>query len=178
MNDIQTQPLKIYIQDIFRAKCTENKYVYEMFGLKFKNIMINGVVTAVYNKTSKTTNLELSDPTGSVQIYYDRTKSKNTLPENCLKDLYHHFAKASQCGDVNINVLSMLTDKIKEKKDFDFTEGSYLNVIGDIFLDDKNCRMISAYECKVNSIERDIIWLEELRYMYEKFYLWEKENKS
>lgn len=175
MSNYQTAPLKLYIQDIFRAEITNTKYVYEMFDLTFKNVMIHGVVTSIYNTKKTTTNLELSDPTGSVQIYYDLTKSDMLTTNDVLQDLNRHFYEASRSRDENINIISTLMDRVAEKTSLKIDEGSYLSVIGDIFTDDKNTRMISAFECIVTSVERDLIWLEELRYLYEKFYLWKKE---
>lgn len=171
MNNFQTQPLKIYIQDLFRAiQTTENKYIYELFGLTFKNVMIHGVITSVYNTTVKTTNLEISDPTGTIQVYYDSTKSNSSIKDDMLANLNHQFTAASRFGDVNIGIMATLMDRIKKKK-LNFSEGDFLNVVGDIFVDDKNVRMISAFDVTVTSIERDIVWLEELRYLYEKFYI-------
>lgn len=175
MSNYQTAPLKLYIQDIFRAEITNTKYVYEMFDLTFKNVMIHGVVTSIYNTKKTTTNLELSDPTGSVQIYYDLTKSDMLTTNDVLQDLNRHFYEASRSRDENINIISTLMDRVAEKTSLKIDEGRYLSVIGDIFTDDKNTRMISAFECIVTSVERDLIWLEELRYLYEKFYLWKKE---
>ncbi|XP_028027636.1 uncharacterized protein LOC114241097 [Bombyx mandarina] len=175
MSEYQNYPFKLYIQDIFRAKNTEHKYVYEMFGSKFKNVMIQGVVTSVYNSTNTTTNFELTDATGTVQAYYDLTKNNSNLSENMLKDLNENFEERSRSGDENLCTMAFLMERLLRKNKFDFFEGNYLSVIGDIFVDDKNTRMISAYECKINNIERDVIWMEELRYLYEKFYLWSKE---
>lgn len=177
LDNFQTSPLKLFIQDIYRANHTENKYIYEFLGLQFKNVMLHGVVTSVYNTTDKTTNLELSDPTGSIQCYYDSTKSNSTPKTDILNNLNYHFAAASRFGDENIDTMSMLMQKIKTKR-LNIPEGSYLSVVGDIFLDSKGNRMISVYECVVTSIERDIVWLEELRYLYDKFYLCVKEEKS
>ncbi|CAK1595234.1 unnamed protein product [Parnassius mnemosyne] len=178
MDNIQKHPLKLYIQDIFRAKQTvENKYIYEIFGIKFKNIMVHGIVTAVYNKCSTTTNLEISDATASVQVYYDTTKSNNNLSNNTIKELLKDFAKASKYHDDNLNCISSLLDLMIKKKDniMNFIEGDYVSVVGDIFVDEiRNIRMLSAYECKPTSIERDVVWMEELRYLYENFYLWNK----
>lgn len=177
MNNFQTSPLKLFIQDIYRANQTENKYIYEFLGLQFKNVMIHGVATAVYNTTEKATNLELSDPTGTVQCYYDSTKSNSTPKPDIINNLNYHFAAASRFGDVNIVTMSMLMEKIRNKK-LNISEGSYLSIVGDIFLDTKGNRMISVYECVATSIERDIVWLEELSFLYHKFYLWDKvDNK-
>ncbi|KAJ8707925.1 hypothetical protein PYW08_010291 [Mythimna loreyi] len=173
MDNFQQSPLKLYIQDLFRAKNTENKYIYEFFGLTFKNIMIHGVITSIYNTTSRTTNMELSDATGSVQIYYDSTKSNINTSPAILKDLYYGFSEATRSGNDNMSIMSSLLDRIA-KNPLNFTEGDYLSVIGDIFLDDKNVRMVSAYECLKTSVERDIVWMEELRYLYENFYLGNK----
>ncbi|XP_026743454.1 uncharacterized protein LOC113505121 [Trichoplusia ni] len=173
MNNFQESPVKLYIQDIFRAKVTENKYIYELFGMTFKNVMIHGVITAVYNTNNNTTNVELSDATGSVQIYYDSTKSNINTSPAILKDLYYGFSEATRAGNDNVNIMSALLDRIG-KKAINFAEGDYLSVTGDIFLDDRKTRMVSAYECVSTSVGRDIIWMEELRYIYEKFYLWNK----
>lgn len=173
MSNYQTSPLKLFIQDIFRVNQTEHKYIHEFLGLQFKNVMIHGVATAVYNTTDKTTNFELSDPTGTVQCYYDSTKSNNTPKSDMINNLNYHFAAASRFGDENIITISMLMEKIKSKK-LNITEGNYLSIVGDIFLDTKGHRMISVYDCVTTSLERDIVWLEELRYLYDKFYLWVK----
>ncbi|KAL0860068.1 hypothetical protein ABMA27_010383 [Loxostege sticticalis] len=177
MNNFQKSPLKLYVQDIFRAKqSVENKYIYEIFGMSFKNIMIHGIVTAVYNISATSLNLEISDVTGSVQVYYDSSKNNHNVAASTLKDLYREFAAASRFGDVNIDIMNTLMDKITKATKKVITEGMYLSIVGDIFVDEtKNVRMVSAYECCETSEERDIVWLEELRYLYEKFYLWEKE---
>ncbi|XP_072934042.1 uncharacterized protein [Epargyreus clarus] len=179
MEDLQKNPLKLYIQDIFRAKRSdENKYVYEMFGLKFKNIMIHGIITAIYNTNSRTTNIELSDPTGTVQIYYDSTKNNSNITDDNMKHLVREFAKACRSGYDNTTTMSSMLDAIEKKKQnkMNFEPGSHLSVIGDIFIDDlKNKRMVSAYICKPTSVEYDVVWLEELSYLYEKFYLWIKQ---
>lgn len=173
MDNFQQIPLKVYIQDIFRAKRTENKYIYELFGMTFKNIMIHGVITSVYNVTSTTTNIEMSDATGSVQIYYDSTKSNiNPLPA-IKKDLFNGFSAATRAGNDNVNIMSTLLDRIA-KNPIDFTDGDYISVIGDIFIDERNVRMVSAYECVKTTVERDIVWMEDLRYLYNKFYLCSK----
>lgn len=170
MNNFQQSPLKLYIQDLFRAKNTENTYIYELFGLTFKNIMIHGVITSIYNTTNSTTNMELSDATGSVQIYYDSTKSNINTSPAILKDLYYGFSEATRSGNDNVGIMSTLLERIA-KKPLNFTEGDYLSVVGDIFLDDKNIRMVSAFECLSTSAERDIVWMEELSYVYKKFYI-------
>ncbi|XP_028164882.1 uncharacterized protein LOC114356008 [Ostrinia furnacalis] len=177
MNNFQKCPLKIYIQDIFRAKrSAENKYIYEIFGMNFKNIMIHGVVTSVYNITATSSNLEISDLTGSVQVYFDSSKSNHKIAEGTLKDLRREYTSASQFGDINIDIMNTLMSKITDASKRVITEGSYLSIIGDIFVDEtKNVRMVSAFECSETSEQRDIVWMEELRYLYEKFYLWEKE---
>lgn len=175
MSNFQQSPLKLYIQDLFRAKITESKFIYEIFGLTFKNVMIHGVITSIYNTNTinNTTNMEVSDATGSVQIYYDSTKSNINTSPAILKDLYCDFSEETRVGNDNIHIMSSLLGRIG-KKPLNFTEGDYLCVIGDIFVDDKNVRMISAYECVSTSVERDVVWMEELRYLYEKFYFWKK----
>lgn len=170
MNNYQPYPLKLYIQDLFRAKNTANKYIYEIFGLTFKNIMIHGVITSIYNTTNITTNIELSDATGSVQIYYDSTKSNINTSPAILKDLYYGFSEATRAGNDNVHIMSTLLDRVA-KNPFNFAVGDYLSVVGDVFLDDKSVRMVSAFECLKTSVERDIVWMEELKYLYEKFYL-------
>ncbi|XP_047037772.1 uncharacterized protein LOC124642987 [Helicoverpa zea] len=170
MNNYQQCPLKLYIQDIFRAKNTEHKYIYELFGLTFKNIMIHGVITSIYNTVNNATNIELSDCTGSVQIYYDSTKSNINTSPAILKDLYYGFSVATRAGNDNVHIMSTLLDRIA-KKPLNFALGDYISVVGDIFLDEKKIRMVSAYECKITSAERDVVWMEELRYLYEKYYL-------
>ncbi|XP_039761670.1 uncharacterized protein LOC120634885 [Pararge aegeria] len=171
----QMSPVKLYIQDVFRAKQTEeNRYIYEMFGLQFKNIMIHGVVTAVYNKTSETTNFELSDPTGCIQIYYDTKKNNYKLPDGTMNDLVKSFALKSQSAHDKILTMSAMLNSIENnyKNKFNFDSGSHVCVVGDIFVDDfRNARMICAYSCKTTSVERDIVWLEELRYIYDRYYL-------
>ncbi|XP_050358228.1 uncharacterized protein LOC126778592 [Nymphalis io] len=175
MDNYQKQPLKLYIQDIFRAKRTEeNKYIYEIFGIKFKNIMIHGVVTSMYNITTKTTNFEISDPTGCVQVYYDSTKNNTAVSDATIKDLVKNLSIITRRGDDNAPTMSALFNSIekKYKNPFDFVEGSNVSVIGDIFIDDlRNTRMVSAYQCKTTAVERDIVWLEELRYLYDKYYI-------
>lgn len=170
MSNFESQPLKLYIQDIYRATRTEKKYIYELFNLTFKKIMIHGVVTSTYNLQDKTTNFELSDPTGTVQVYYDTSKSDSTVKNAMIDNLNYNFAKASKFGDVNIVTMSKLMDRIKKNK-LDIKAGDVLSVVGDIFLDERGLRMICAYNCIQTSIERDIVWLEELRYLYEKYYL-------
>ncbi|XP_061725240.1 uncharacterized protein LOC133531133 [Cydia pomonella] len=181
VNELQRNPLKLYIQDIFRATRTEqNKYIYEIFGLKFKNVMLHGVVTAVYNtNASKTaTNFDLTDPTGCVSVYYDSTKNNLNIPLPSYKKLIQDFADASRRGDEHTMVMGRLINGIEKTKTSPifFSTGDCISVVGDIFIEDlKNTRMISAYECRLTSMERDLVWLEELRYLYEKFYLWKNE---
>ncbi|XP_026501746.1 uncharacterized protein LOC113404891 [Vanessa tameamea] len=175
MDNYQKQPLKLYVQDIFRAKRTEgNKYIYEIFGIKFKNIMIHGVVTSMYNTTTKSTNFEISDPTGCVQVYYDSTKNNTAVSDATMKDLVKNLSIISRRGDDNAPTMAALLNSIEKKhfNSFDFVEGSNVSVIGDIFIDDlKNTRMLSAYQCKTTTVERDIVWLEELKYIYNKYYI-------
>ncbi|XP_059055311.1 uncharacterized protein LOC131849286 [Achroia grisella] len=172
-NNVQKIPLKLYIQDIFRAASTDNKYIYELFGSKFKNVMIHGVVSALYNTTSSTTNVELSDATGTIQIYYDSTKNNNSISPSNWNVLTNNYIDASKFGHHNITIMSELMDRIRnKKKSMGFEEGSFLSVVGDIFVDSsKGVRMISAYECNITSAAYDIVWMEELRYLYDKFYL-------
>lgn len=179
MENYQKHPIKLLIQDIFRAKQTENKYVYKLFDLSFKNVMIHGVVTSVYNTTTFTTNLELSDPTGCVQIYYDTRKRNGNISQDVMKDLIRSFGNFSRSGNDKAPFLASLLNYIekKHKNPIDFEEGSYVNVIGDIFIDNfQNTRMVSAFQIKCTSVESDIIWLEEVRYLYNKYYLCEKEK--
>ncbi|XP_013161797.1 PREDICTED: uncharacterized protein LOC106113524 [Papilio xuthus] len=176
--DVQKKPLKIYIQDIFRAKNTiENKYIYQLFGMKFKNVMIQGVVTDAYNKTSKSINLEISDATGSVKVYYDSTKNNNNLNNDIMKELSRDLSKLYAFNNNNSTVMSSMFNLMSEKKEnmLNFVGGHYVCIVGDIFVEDvSNNRMVSAFHCKHTSIERDLVWMEELRYIYEKFYLWNK----
>lgn len=175
MDNYQKQPLKLYIQDIFRAKRTEdNKYVYEIFNLKFKNVMIHGVITSMYNTTNKSSNFEISDPTGCVQVYYDSTKNNSNISDDTIKDLLKSFAAISRRGDDNAPTMAALLSSIenKYKNPIDFEEGSHVSVVGDIFVDDfRNVRTVSAYQCRTTTVERDIVWLEELRCLYDKYYL-------
>ncbi|KAM3956991.1 uncharacterized protein ACR2FA_009003 [Aphomia sociella] len=172
-NIIEKNPLKLYIQDIFRAKPTDKKYIYELFGITFKNVMLHGVITSVYNTTKTATNLELSDATGTVQIYYDSTKCNNSISTNNWRDLTNNYIEASKFGDQNITIISEMMDRIKNNMNsMVFEEGSYTSVVGDIFVDSsKSLRMISAYECNLTSTAYDIVWMEELRYLYDNFYL-------
>lgn len=174
-NNFQKDPMKLYIQDIFRAKRSEhNKYIYELFGLTYKNVMIHGVVTSFYNKTDNSTNFELSDGTGSVQIYYDWNKCNKNISKEMMKSLHRDFVEQLRYGDDNLDIKSKMMGAISEKKrePANFDVGSHLCVIGDIFTDSlTGTRMMTAYECSVTNVERDIVWLEELRYLYEKFYL-------
>ncbi|XP_068624549.1 uncharacterized protein [Battus philenor] len=178
MDEIQNHPLKIYIQDIFRAKnSVNNKYVYEIFGIKMKNVMIHGIITAVYNRTSNAIIIELTDATASVQVYYDSIKSSTNINEETIEDLNKELSKASINKDDNAVIMFSVLDMITKKKDnaLNFEEGDYVSLVGDIFVDEtRNQRMISAYEFRHSSVERDLVWMEELRYLYEKFYLWNK----
>jgi hypothetical protein len=175
MDNFQKNPLKLYIQDIFRAKRTaENKYIYESFGMTFKNIMIHGVVTEVWNNSTTSVIFELSDATGSVQVYYDKNKNNLNVTDGVMNDLKREFVVASKFGDPNIQIMNTLMDRIRKKKSDVITQGIYVSVVGDIFLDDKNVRTVSAYECGQTSVECDLVWMEELKYLYEKFYLWSK----
>ncbi|XP_014359646.1 uncharacterized protein LOC106711759 [Papilio machaon] len=180
--EVQKKPLKIYIQDIFRAKNTiENKYIYELFGMKFKNIMIQGVVTDAYNKMNKSINLEISDATGSVKVYYDSTKNNSNLNNDIVKDLSHELPKIYAYNNDNSTIMSSMFNMMLEKKEnvLNFVEGDYVCIVGDIFVEDvSNNRMVSAFHCNHTSIERDIVWMEELRYIYEKFYLWNKVSEE
>lgn len=190
MNNFQCNPMKLYIQDIFRANQTEeNRYVYEMFDVKFKNIMIHGVVTAVYNKMEKTINFELSDPTGSVQVYYDTRKRNNKVTDDTLKDLLRSFERKSRTQSGysmslsvhdNICTMSSMLNAIEKKCANLFPDvGSYISVVGDIFSDElKTTRMVCAYRCRTTSVERDIVWLEEIRYLYQNYYLKAREESS
>lgn len=179
-NNLQKNPLKLYIQDIFRAQRNQdNKYIYEIFGLTFKNVHIQGVITAIYNNINgKSVNIELSDPTGSVLIYYDSTKNNHFIPIETTKDLFRKYAEVKRFGDGNA-IMSKMMDAIATKRQnaVVFEEGSYLSVVGDIFVDVfREIRMVSAFECVNTSVECDVVWLEELRYLYEKFYLWKKDD--
>lgn len=175
LNNFQKNPIKLYIQDIFRAKRSEhNKYFYELFGLTFKNIMIHGVVTSLYNKTNHSTNLELSDGTGTIQIYYDWGKCNKNVSKEMMKSLHRDFVEQLRYGDDNLDIKSKMMTAISETKrePANFDVGSHLCIIGDIFIDNLvGTRMMTAYECIITNVERDIVWLEELRYLYEKFYL-------
>lgn len=178
-DNFQSNPVKLYIQDIFRANRSEyNKYFYELFGLTFKNIMIHGVVTSLYNKTNNSTSLELSDGTGTVQIYYDWSKSNNNVTKDMMKSLHRDFVEQLRYGYDKLDIKSRMMSAISETKrePANFRVGSHLCVIGDVFVNNlSDTRMVSAYECNITSLERDILWLEELRYLYEKFYLSTKE---
>lgn len=175
MENYQKNPLKIYIQDIYRAERNkQNKYIYKLFDHTFKNIMIHGVVTIMFNTTESRTNFEISDPTGCVNVYYDTTKNNAYLSESTLKDLVKSLSIASRKSNRNSVTMSALLNSIekKHKNPIEFEPGSYISVVGDIFVDDlRNIRMVSAYQCKVTSVERDIVWLEELRCLYDKYYL-------
>lgn len=175
MNSYQKNPLKLYIQDIFRAKRTENnRYIYEIFDLTFKNIMIHGIVTCIYNNTKYTTNLEITDATSSVQVYFDCRKNNYKIEDSEMKNVANSFQSVLYNNDDNIDILQTLYDAIVSKNlnPITFKEGDYVAVVGDIFLDDiTETRMISAYEINVTSVDREIIWLEELQYLYNKFYL-------
>lgn len=175
MENYQKNPLKLYIQDIFRAERSEqNKYIYKLFGYTFKNIMIHGVVTSMFNTTDTRTNFEISDPTGCVIVYYDSTKNNTNISESTFKDLVKSLSIVTRKGSRNAVTMTGLINSIekKRKNPIDFEPGSFISVVGDIFVDDlRNVRMVSAYQCKVTSVERDIIWLEELRYLYDKYYI-------
>ncbi|XP_013195396.2 uncharacterized protein LOC106138419, partial [Amyelois transitella] len=171
MDNLLRNPLKLYIQDIYRAKQTDNKYVYELFGLRFKNIMIHGVVTSVYNITKTSANLEVSDPTGTVHIYYDKKKSNTAVSDSTLRDLKNNYIDASKFGDLNIQIMTKMMQGITDKNTVIFEDGDYISVVGDIFVESlKNIRMVSAYNCDRTNVEYDIVWMEELRYMYDKYY--------
>lgn len=174
MSNYQNYPLKLYIQDLFRAKETSNKYIYELFGMTFKNCMIHGVVTSL-NMVNNCMNIELSDPTGTIQIYHDPSKNNYSIGRETLRALKNNYIDASKFGDLNINIMTTLMERIIDKSKV-FEEGCHASVVGDIFVDStKNMRMISAYECTETSVEYDIVWLEELRYLYDKFYLKDKD---
>lgn len=175
MNNFQTNPVKLYVQDVFRAKRTEqNKYLYQLFGFTFKNVMLHGVVTCVYNNYATSTNLELTDATGSIQAYFDSTKNNSSTPDKVVKNLAHEFPSILWSGSDKVPIMKSLKDSIFKKKQapINFTVGSYVCIVGDIFVDDlKGVRMISVYECPVTSVQRDLVWIEELKYLYEKYYL-------
>ncbi|XP_038217194.1 uncharacterized protein LOC119836055 [Zerene cesonia] len=167
-------PLKLYIQDIFRAKQSQNnKYVYEMFGIKFKNVLLHGVVTALYNTSERWTNFELSDPTGTVQVYYNFTKSNKHVNPECMKDIIHSLAKVSNSVEKDLKTMSFMLERIEKRNaNINFREGDYVSVLGDIFVDDlRDSRMISGFDCNKSSIERDILWMEEMRFIYDKSYI-------
>ncbi|XP_045507916.1 uncharacterized protein LOC123703801 isoform X2 [Colias croceus] len=145
-------PFKIYIQDIFRAKQSENnKYVYEMFGIKFKNVLLHGVVTAVYNTSERFTNFELNDPTGTVQVYYNFTKANKHVNAECMKDIVQSFAKVSRFPDKDVKTMSFMLERIEKRN--------------------SNLNLKKGYDCNVTSIEKDIIWMEEMRDIYDRCYL-------
>lgn len=175
MDTYQKHPLKIYVQDIYRAKRSEtNKYIYELFGLTFKNIMIHGVVTSIYNKKhGSSANIELTDATGSVQIYYNYSKAGLRIGES-LRKIDRESRTVFMCsskGPILKQLFASISDNCKNP--VDFKKGDYVCVVGDLFLDDlKDTRMISAYQCKLSTCEREVIWLEELQYLYDKYYLW------
>ncbi|XP_041985791.1 uncharacterized protein LOC121738045 [Aricia agestis] len=174
MDDIQKNPMKIYVQDIYRASRTDhNRYVFEMFGQRFKNIMIHGIVTTLNTCKKDAAHFELSDPTGTVQIYYDSTTNNQHVSKKTMRDLIGSFASISRYHDENVLTMSSLLNSIEKKhlKPLDFEEGSYISVVGDIFTDQTGVRCISAYTCKSTSVDRDILWMEELHYLYKKYYL-------
>ncbi|XP_050680411.1 uncharacterized protein LOC126976201 [Leptidea sinapis] len=170
----QRDPVKLYIQDIYRAKATEHKYVYKIFGKSFKNIRIHGVVTEMIHNNSNSMILELSDPTGCAQIHYDTSKCNTRINSSCMNDLTRSFAKASRMSCDDVDTMHFMLDKIEQKykNPVDFEEGDFLSVLGDIFVENlKDIRIINAYECKKTNVDRDIVWLEELRYVYDKLYI-------
>lgn len=178
MNKCITQPLKVYIQDIYRAeRSEENKYIYKLFDINFKNVLLHGMVTSIYNYTGKTVNFELTDSTGTIQVYYDSTKNNCNVSQSVVKSLKLGYQSRLINQDEHISTIRTLKDRILSKNEnpIKFSTGDYVFVIGDIFIDDiKKIRMISGYECNLTSIQREIIWMEELQYLYEKFYLWKK----
>ncbi|CAK1549325.1 unnamed protein product [Leptosia nina] len=116
MAEYEKTPLKLYIQDVYRATRSEqNKYVYEILGIYFKNVMLHGVVTSVYNASSRSINIELSDCTGTVQVFCDSAKKDNNITQTCLKDLTRDFANSYKHGDDKINTMSFLLNKIQKK---------------------------------------------------------------
>ncbi|RVE41450.1 hypothetical protein evm_013895 [Chilo suppressalis] len=124
-----------------------------MFGLTFKNIMIHGVVTAVYNILNTSLNFELSDATGTVQVYYDKSKNNNNIGAQTMKGLFYDFAEESKFGNSNIQIMNTLMDRIVKKNKHEIKEG---------------------YQCSETSAERDVVWMEELMYLYDKYYLLSK----
>lgn len=176
MSTLQVNPLKLYIQDIFRAKTTENKYIYELFGLTFKNVMVHGIITNLVSTSDKEcVELQLMDCTGTVQIFYDCSKNNHNISKNTFKRLLFDSKTNLQGKFINTDIQKIMMEAVKLKADnLGFEKGDYLAVTGDIFLDEcKKTRMICAYECNVTSSERELVWLEELQYSYDNFYFWE-----
>ncbi|XP_045533664.1 uncharacterized protein LOC123720879 [Pieris brassicae] len=167
-------PLKLYIQDVFRAKQSEqNKYVYEIFGKTFKNVMLHGVITSVYNGSTKSSYIQLSDATANIQVYCNNERNNTKLPPNCIEELEELYVKNYKIGDRRLRTESFMLEKIKEKEKnkMTFKKGDFVSIIGDIFVDNlKDERMIAAYEWYITSIERDLIWMEEMIYLYNNCY--------
>ncbi|VVD01032.1 unnamed protein product [Leptidea sinapis] len=117
---------------------------------------------------------KLSDPTGCAQIHYDTSKCNTRINSSCMNDLTRSFAKASRMSCDDVDTMHFMLDKIEQKykNPVDFEEGDFLSVLGDIFVENlKDIRIINAYECKKTNVDRDIVWLEELRYVYDKLYI-------
>ncbi|XP_053620678.1 uncharacterized protein LOC128681098 [Plodia interpunctella] len=176
MDSLPRNPVKLYIQDLFRATQTENRFIYELFGMRFKNVMIHGVVNSVENPSLTSQILEVCDPTGTVNVCYYSKNINATVSDRTIRDLKNNYVDASKFGDPNIQIMTTMMECILDKTKYAFKQGDHVSIVGDIFVDNtKNVRMVSAYSCEKTSFEYDIVWMEELRYLYDKYYLLNKE---
>lgn len=112
--------------------------------------------------------------TGSIQVYYDATKTNSVVSDRSYNYLKHNFNNMLAVSCENIAILRTLhNDVIATKQNvIDISEGDYYSVIGDVFLDSvKNTRMLSGFQCLKTSAARDVVWLDELKYLYDKYYI-------
>lgn len=180
---LEENPVKVFIRDI--AKFTqdeENKYHYYFCGMKFKSIQVHGVVTEVYSQGADMISFQLSDPTGSVDVYYN-TSNFLTLPKDTMAKLNEQLqavkARSSSPQFHSFLTLKWMKDEIKKAhNDLIFEEGDCVSVLGDLFVDNTEVRKISTCVCFKTSLTMDVIWLVELLDLYKHIYFSKKEAES
>lgn len=109
----------------------------------------------------------------SIQVYCNKEKNNYTLPKSCIKDLERWYEKSYTVDDRKVSTMSFMLERINEKDKhiLKFKKGDFVSVVGDIFVDKlKNIRMIAAYEWYITNIESDLIWMEEMQYLYNNYY--------
>lgn len=178
---LEENPVKVFIRDIAKfTRDEDNKYHYFFCGMKFKSIQVHGVVTELYSQGEDMVNFQLSDPTGSVDVYYN-TSNFITLPKDTMTKLNDQLQamKASYSSPQFHSFLTLkwMKDEIKKAhQELIFEEGDCISVLGDLFVDNTEVRKISTCVCYKTSLTMDVIWLVELLDLYKHKYFSKKET--